>query len=118
MDYSGKTVTVKLDAQNKSGESGTATITDDNGKAKVVVNITGEAATANQPAHIHTGSCPTPGDVKYALTTVSKGKSETTLTLSVNELMAQLPLAINIHKSAGDLKTYVVCGNVMAPAAQ
>jgi len=118
MDYTGKTVTVTLDTQNKSGESGTATITDDNGKAKVVITVTGEAASASQPAHIHIGSCPTPGDVKYPLTNVTKGKSESTLTLSINELMAQLPLAVNIHKSAGDLTTYVACGNIMALAAQ
>lgn len=103
--------TVTLASQSNSGESGTATITEEAGKAKVTVVLTGAPAAA-QPAHIHTGSCPTPGAVKYPLTNVVNGRSETVLTIGISELMGQLPLAVNVHKSSADLKTYVACGNI------
>lgn len=49
-------MTVKLDEQNKSGESGTATITPQGSKTQIVLDIKG-APDAAQPAHIHAGSC-------------------------------------------------------------
>src|SRR5262250_1660567 len=49
-------VTVKLDAQNGSGETGTATFTPQGNKTQVVLQLTG-APSAAQPAHIHEGSC-------------------------------------------------------------
>src|SRR5262245_2568484 len=49
-------VTVKLDAQHGSGETGTATFTPQGNKTQVVLQMTGTPADA-QPAHIHAGSC-------------------------------------------------------------
>lgn len=109
-----KMATVTLSALNKSGEAGTATLTEVNGKVQAKLTLTGTPKGVPQPAHIHMGSCPTPGDVKYPLTSVVDGKSETTLNVSFDDLMKNLPLAINVHKSVPQVKVYVSCGNVTA----
>jgi Cu/Zn superoxide dismutase len=49
-------VMVTLQPQNHSGESGTATLTEDAGKTKVVVTVTGQPAGPPQPMHIHKGT--------------------------------------------------------------
>ena len=111
------TITVQMTAQNGSGESGTATLTDlGNGQTKVVVNITGAPAGVAQPEHIHEGTCsnlnPTP---KYPLANLVDGKSETTVPVSLASLMTG-SFAINVHKSAAEVQTYVACGNIPAAA--
>ena len=55
----GSSVTVTLNAQNGSGQNGTAVLQDmGDGTTKVTVNISGGSAVA-QPAHIHDGPCAT-----------------------------------------------------------
>jgi Cu/Zn superoxide dismutase len=99
-------------AENGSGETGTVTLTpagDD--KTTVVVSLTGAPAAA-QPAHIHMGTCaalnPAP---KYPLTSLINGKSTTTVPVSMASIDAG-GFAVNVHKSADDLKDYVACGDL------
>lgn len=113
-------VTIQLSAQNNSGENGTAELTDmGGGKTHVVLNIPNAPAGVVQPVHIHEGTCanlnPAP---KYPLTNLTNGKSDTVVDVTLSALMAQ-PFAINAHKSAQDIATYVSCGNIVraAPAA-
>lgn len=108
-----KTVHVKLSAQNKSKETGTATLTpmgDD--KTKVEISLKGGPKGTPQPAHIHEGTCakldPKP---KWGLESVVDGKSTTEVPVGIAEIM-QGAHAINVHKSGEDLKTYVSCGNI------
>src|SRR5262245_52062788 len=105
-------VTVKLGEQNNSGETGTATLTAEGSSTKVELNVKGGAKGVAQPAHIHEGSCakldPKP---KYGLSNVTDGKSSTTVPVSL-ETLTKGELAINVHKSAEDLKTYVACGDI------
>ena len=62
IDKSPKLVT--LMTQNNLGQSGVATLTaTDDGKTKVQLSMAGGTFTDPQPAHIHLGSCPSPGDV-------------------------------------------------------
>ncbi|HET7340083.1 MAG TPA: hypothetical protein VFL90_01375 [Methylomirabilota bacterium] len=102
--------TVKLEPQNNSGESGTATLTPAGDSTKVVISITGGSGT--NPTHIHKGTCdkldPKPA---FPLSPVVNGKSETTVKASMKELESG-NYAINGHKSGQDLKTYVFCGNI------
>lgn len=107
-----KTVNVTLSAQNNSQESGSAALKEVNGQVVVTLNLTGEPKGAVQPAHIHLGSCPNPGAIKYPLTNVVDGKSETTLNVTMDKLRSELPLAVNVHKSAAQSKVYVSCGNL------
>ena len=111
-----KSYTVMMKEQNGSKQIGTATIADVNGKAKVTVKVTAGTKDVPQPAHIHIGACPTPGAVAYPLSGVVNGMSETTLAVSTTELMSKLPLAVNVHKSAEDVKTYVSCGDIVVDA--
>lgn len=104
-------VTVNLSAQNTSGQTGTATLKEQNGKTLVMIKLVGAPATA-QPAHIHLGACPDPGAVKYPLQNVVNGESTTTLDVSLKEIKDLGDAAINVHKSAADIKTYVACGNL------
>ena len=103
---------VKLDAQNNSNETGTATLTPAGDSTKVVLEVKGGEGT--QPTHIHKGTCaqldPKPA---FPLSPVVNGKSETTVKASVKELTTG-EYAINGHKSAQDLKTYVFCGDIKA----
>ncbi|HLB50907.1 MAG TPA: thioredoxin family protein [Patescibacteria group bacterium] len=111
-----KSYTVAMKEQNDSTQAGTATIVDENGKAKVSIKVAAGPAGVAQPAHIHVGACPTPGAVSYPLSGVVNGMSETTLAVSTAELLKQLPLAINIHKSKEEASTYVSCGDIVADA--
>jgi hypothetical protein len=102
---------VKLSPQSGSKESGTATLTKQGDKqTKVVVSVTG--GSGSQPAHIHKGTCaqldPKPA---FPLSPVVNGKSETVVNASLDDL-AKGGYAINGHKSAEDIKTYVFCGDI------
>jgi len=113
------TLQVKLSEQNKSGQSGQAVITQTGtSTVKVVLNLTGKPSGTPQPAHIHVGACPNPGAVKYPLTNVGNGASQTEIpNVTLEQLVSELPLAINVHKSAAEASVYVACGDIMLEAA-
>ena len=99
------TVTVNLGEQNNSGESGTARLTAQGDKTKIVLDLRNPSAmmaSETQPAHIHKGSCakldPTPA---YALADVMDGKSVSTVDVKL-DVLRQGAFAINVHKSAED----------------
>lgn len=105
-------VTVKIMAQNGSGETGSATLTPMGSKTRVVIGLKGEPLTGDQPAHIHKGSCanldPKPA---YPLKNVVLGKSNTVVDVSLDTLTSS-PMAINVHLSTKALKHYVACGDI------
>lgn len=106
------TKSVTLSEQSDSGQTGVATLEEVDGKVKITLSMSGTSSTVPQPAHIHVGACPTPGDVKFPLSNVVNGKSETVLSTTMAELMAMGKLAINVHKSAQEVKVYTACGNI------
>lgn len=101
---------VLLSAQNNSNESGIANLKDTSGMVTVTLNLTGYTPNVAQPAHIHIGVCPGVGAVRYPLNSVVNGKSVTVLGVSLMQLKQQLPLAVNVHKSATNIATYTSCG--------
>ncbi|MBI4099781.1 hypothetical protein HY440_02120 [Candidatus Microgenomates bacterium] len=106
---------VILKEQNNSGEAGVALLTAEGGKTRVILTIVaapGASASASQPAHIHIGACPTPGPVKYPLSNVVGGVSDTVIDTTIDNLKSLLPLSINVHKSATEIGTYVACGDL------
>lgn len=79
------------------------------------------------PAHIHAGTCPTPGDVVARLTDVTPsmagpamgqataipvGVSVTSVPLALADLETMEPHAIVVHASADDMGTYLLCGDI------
>lgn len=103
-------VTVEIAEQNGSGESGTATLTADGEQTIVTIELTGAPSTA-QPAHIHSGTCASLGDVVHPLTDVQDGASETTVAAPLADLQAA-DFAINVHESAEAIQNYVACGDI------
>lgn len=107
----GEKKTIELAMVNNSGEYGTATLEETNGKVTVTVNLIGYPTDGvAQPAHIHVGACPGVRAVKYSLTSIVNGTSVTTLDMTLAQLKTELPLALNVHKSAADSKVYTACG--------
>lgn len=110
-------VAISLNEVDKSGQSGTAVLKEINGKATVVITLNGQPKDVEEPAHIHIGSCQTLGDQKYALNPVKNGSSETILEVPLSEVLAGLPLALNVHKSEKEMAKYVACGDIVLEAA-
>ena len=105
-------LTIPLTAQNNSGENGTATLTQDGSKTKVYIEMTGAPVGSIQPAHIHDGTCAKLDKApKWPLEALKDGKSTTIVPATMAEIMQQ-KTAINIHKSATELKDYVACGDI------
>jgi hypothetical protein len=109
----GKAVVVQINAQNGSGEHGTATLIQGPAGLIVKVKLIGAPAGVGQPIHIHPGTCaalnPAP---KYPLTLVMDGTSETTLsTVKLADLQTG-GFAINVHQSTTAIGTYVACGDI------
>jgi hypothetical protein len=108
-------VVVTLEEQNGSAESGTATLTAEGDRTRVVLEVQSKSATpvaTPQPAHIHKGSCdeldPTPA---YGLNDVQAGKSTSTVDAKLTDLRNG-DFAINVHESAEKIESYVACGVV------
>lgn len=108
-------VVINLAELDSSGESGTAVFEENGDYVVVTLNVTGGKAGITQPAHIHVGTCPGLGAVKYPLKNVVDGTSVTTLNLTLAQLKQELPLAINVHESTDNFKSYVACSEVSLP---
>ena len=112
-----RSITVEISTQNNSKEMGSATLTEEDGKTRIVLALEGVPQNVSQPAHIHTGSCAKIGGVKYPLSNVTsigdgKGGSETVVDVALDSLTAMLPLAINVHESQQKANVYVACGDI------
>ena len=99
---------ITLRTLNNSGVTGTVSFGDLGGRTGVEIAVD-PGGNPDMPAHIHPGTCdnltPQP---KYPLENVKNGMSKTVVPASMNELFAG-NLAVNIHKSNDDLKTYTAC---------
>lgn len=108
-----KPITVNLGAQNNSGETGTATLTPEGRKTKVVIEMSNSPAGVAQPAHIHKGTCANLDKApKWKLEPVKDGKSTTVVPASLKTIL-KAKTAINVHKSLKEIKDYVACGDIV-----
>lgn len=106
-------VSASLREQNDSNESGSVTLSEEDGKTKVVLTLNGQPAGVAQPAHIHAGTCASIGAVIYPLTLVVDGRSETVLNLPLETVLAAATeLSVNVHMSELNLGTYVACADI------
>lgn len=113
-------ITIHLGQMNNSGETGTATLTPLGNRTRVDIRLKGQPAGADQPVHIHDGTCanlnPTP---KWVLHDIVKGRSTTIAPVSLAVLLSA-PYVVNAHLSVQQMGTYVACGEIRkggAPAA-
>ncbi|MFL5318079.1 MAG: hypothetical protein ACJ790_00385, partial [Myxococcaceae bacterium] len=88
---------------------GTATLTQKGNDLEVKVSVTPGSDTGNQPAHIHTGSCPGLGDIVKALNPLQNGTSTTLLTNTRLEEVSGGKFVVNVHNSVQG-STYMSCG--------
>ena len=111
------TITIKMVAQNNSGENGTATLTQVADGVRVAVKLDGAPTDVPQPTHIHVGNC---GHInkapEYPLANTVNGVGLATVKGVQLADLLKGTYAINVHKSTTDLATYVSCGNIAAPA--
>ena len=106
-------VTVRLDAQNNSGQTGSATLFPEGEKTRVVIELLNAPAGIAQPAHIHPGRCDNLDKApKWPLEAVKNGRSVTVVPASIDAILKDRT-AINVHKSASEIQIYVSCGNLI-----
>jgi hypothetical protein len=105
-------VTIPMHARNGSGENGTATLTQGSDGVHVSVSLA-NGTSVPQPTHIHIGTCAAINKApEYPLKNTVDGKSDTTVLGVTLDALLRGHYAINVHKSATDLGTYVSCGDI------
>jgi hypothetical protein len=107
-------VTIELETLNDSGVSGTVTLISLGDRTQVDVDVD-PAGHPDMPSHIHPGDCdnlvPQP---KYPLRNVVDGSASTIIAVPLSELLGG-DLAINLHNSNEDMRTYTACANLVQP---
>ncbi len=112
------TLTLKLYAQNRPGETGTVTFEQVPSGVRVVIKMAG-GGNGRQPVHIHEGVCgnlnPLP---KYSLGDIVHGSDMTTISgITIGDLLKG-KYAIDVHFSSADIKKYVACADIGLRNAQ
>ncbi len=109
------TLKIRLYAQNRPGETGTATLEQVAGGVKIVIKMAG-GQNGTQPVHIHTGTCAKQNPIpKYRLTDIVRGSSTTTLSgITLGDLLLGR-YVIDIHESSADTTRYVACAPIAMP---
>ena len=108
---------VQLSEQAGSGQSGTATFAAQGEKTTVTIEVSNPPA-GRQPSHIHEGTCENPNPAPaFALENVEDGRAETTVGVSLEELLSG-DYYVNVHESDAEIDTVVACGLIQeAPDA-
>jgi hypothetical protein len=114
-EMSGRNMQINMGQQNKSNETGNAGVVDaKSGGVDVTIRLNHAPKGVAQPAHIHKGTCAKLDPAPWKpLTSVVDGKSFTHLAGVTVAEIKKGKYAINVHKSANDLKTYVSCGDLV-----
>ena len=103
--------TITFTTLNESGVAGTVSFRAVGSRSEVSVSVS-PGGNPDMPAHIHPGTCdnltPQP---KFPLENVREGASITVVPATVDELFAG-GLAVDVHKSNDDLRTYTACVDI------
>ncbi len=99
-------------AQNGSHENGTVALKPRGANTDVEIHLLNAPKGVSQPAHIHAGTCKSLDPVpKYPLEPVLDGTSDGVVHVSIATLLKS-PMAVNVHASAANAKTYVACADL------
>lgn len=110
---SAKLLNINMGAMNGSKQDGSASVGDKGKGVEVTLHLRNEPKGAVEPAHIHQGTCKklNPAPWKMLHSVVNGASSTFVPGVTVAEIKKG-HYAINVHKSAADLKTYVSCGDL------
>ena len=110
--------TVTLNSLEASGVTGTATFKDIAGTVAILLKVEGVSTAEEEeseeslvPAELHFGTCAVPGELAYAMSAPDAGQSETDLSINLEQLNAQKPMAVFLYRSPQD-HTAIACGDV------
>ena len=107
--------TVTLNSLQASGVTGMATFKDIAGTVAILLQVQGVSTAEDEeslmPAELHFGTCTAPGELAYAMSAPDAGQSETDLSINLEQLNAQKPLAVLLYRSPQD-HTPIACGDV------
>jgi hypothetical protein len=114
MDQEGaRSYTFNMTQYSDSGQEGVVTFTDEGGKVRVTVELSGYSTDVPQPSHIHSGNCPRIGPIIFSLTDVVDNRAETVLDTTFDDLIANNEtLNVNVHESYDNFKAYTSCGDI------
>ena len=105
-------LTIALNEQNDSGQSGFVTLTGRGSKIEVVLALS-PGALESELVHIHSGQCgDSLGGVEFGLTNIVGGASVTTVDTSLSSLLTG-GFAVNAHQK-DEPGVYTACGNIPA----
>ncbi|HUX31952.1 MAG TPA: hypothetical protein VMV78_15200 [Thiobacillus sp.] len=106
-------VSVKLEAQNNSGQNGIASLTPEGDTTRVAIEIPTMPAGASQPAYVYLGRCGKLSKApKWRLEDIRDGRSVTVVPVPLDVILKDKS-AINVHKSAAEMQIHVSCGNIV-----
>ncbi len=108
-------VTVRLAAQNSSGQNGWATLAASGSQAVTTV-VLPKGSLESELNHIHSGSCATLGAPVHTLEALAADGSGVTVVKASFQSLIAGGLAINAHKK-GDAAVYTACGDIKATGA-
>jgi hypothetical protein len=103
-------LTLDLAAQSGSGQSGTAQLSTDGEKTRIIVELA-NPPDVPQPSHVHRGTCDEIGDVIAPLENVVDGRAESGIDMSLQELRRG-GLIVHAHKSEAEYETSVACAEI------
>jgi hypothetical protein len=106
-------LTVQLAEENGSGQAGTATFTPAGEARTTIVVELSNPLQQPQPAHVHPGPCGDLGDPIAALESLLDGRSETTVSMSLEELQSG-NLVVHAHESEAEFDVSVACALIPA----
>ena len=100
-----------LSEENKSGQTGLASIFEKKNTVYVDVKLVMPAFT-NELAGLYLGTCQKIGQLKFSLADVINGSSTTNLNLNIDKINQLLPMALVINRIEGNPSTVVACGEI------
>ena len=105
-------VTIRLNQVDGSGVTGTATLRPmDASHVRVTLELV-NVPPGDLPAHIHFDTCANPSSIRYGLSNVVNGKSESEVFASIAYLRrGHGRFSINVHKADPDLPI-IACGDI------
>ncbi|MHB8434246.1 MAG: hypothetical protein ACYC8W_09870 [Candidatus Tyrphobacter sp.] len=106
---------IQLYAQNRPGETGTATFEQVSGGVKIVIKMAG-GQNGTQRVHIHAGTCAKLNPIpKFTLTDIVHGSSTTTISgITLGDLLKGR-YVVDVHESSADTTRYVACAAIAMP---